>query len=128
MELPDTIPTDVVDLMALIRRTPAGSRHQIALRLEEQLGDQSRAHRLFEEAEADVLHDELCERLRAELRAALSGVQAGLERAENLVTMLRSDQVYDVEYDSDKGADLLHVVAEMRRGARLAVLVEASIA
>ena len=51
MALPETIPTDLVKLMGLIRATPTGDRYEITSRLEQQIGDQARALRLYGEEE-----------------------------------------------------------------------------
>jgi hypothetical protein len=125
---PEPIPTDEVGLLRLIAATPAADRYALCERLEKQLGDIERAHRLYERAEAEVLHGEACERLRAELAEALDAAAAGLAKAERLVSILRSDAVYDIEYDTHAGADLLHLIGEAQRDVRVATTVQKSIA
>jgi Ser/Thr protein kinase RdoA (MazF antagonist) len=105
---PEPIPTDEVGLLRLIAATPAVDRYALCERLE-------------------VLHGEVCDRLRAELSAALGAALAGLAEAERLVSILRSARVYDIEYDTHAGADLLHLIAEARRGVRVATTVQKSI-
>jgi hypothetical protein len=128
MALPETIPTDVIDLTALIRSTPVGDRLEIVGRLEKQLGDHTQAYRLYEEAESYVVNDELCGRLRRQLTAALDAAAAELRKAERLIVELTSPQVYDIEYTEGPVADdLLHLVAKAHRAARIASTVQKTI-
>jgi hypothetical protein len=126
--LPETIPADEVELIRLLESTPAGDRYAICERLEKQLGDQDRAHRLYERAEAEVLHGEACDRLRRQLTKALETAEAELRKAEALIVNLCSPSVYDVEYaDGITGDDLLHMVNKAHRAARIARTLQKAI-
>ncbi|MHB9861941.1 hypothetical protein [Streptomyces sp. YIM S03343] len=123
----ETIPTDEAGLIRLLAATPAQDRYPICERLAEQFGDQGRAHRLYERAEAEVLRDEVSDRLRRDLATALTAAQAELRKAEGLIAQLRGPEVYDVEYaESADAEDLLHMVAEAHRAARIAAALQAA--
>ncbi|MFE5037068.1 hypothetical protein [Streptomyces sp. NPDC056683] len=128
-QAPPEIPTDEVGLIRLLEATPAGDRYAICERLEKQIVDQARARRLFERAEAEVLHGEACERLRRQLTAALDAAAAELRKAEGLLVDLCGSSVYDVEYAEGVGADdLLHMVTTAHRSARIASTLQKTIA
>ncbi|GGX56371.1 hypothetical protein [Streptomyces noursei] len=126
--LPETIPTDIVELTALVRDTPAGDRYAVYERLEKQLGDQDRAMRLYGEAESIVVRDGQIDALCRQLTTALTAAVSELRRAEGLLGQLTSPQVYDIEYaESVVADDLLHMVTAAHRSARIAVTLQKSI-
>jgi len=115
------IPTDLSDLITLLGTTPAGERQEISDRLAEQLGDQERAYKLFDEAETVVRNGEEIEVLRGELGGAIGEALMSIREAEGLIDRLASNGVYDIEYaESVAAADLRHMVAEASRAMRIA--------
>ncbi|MFI1203507.1 hypothetical protein ACH4VR_29440 [Streptomyces sp. NPDC020883] len=128
MELPTEIPTDVEDLTTLIAATPAPDRHQIADRLEKQLGDPAHAFTLYDKAETDVTRSEEIARLRSRLDQTLTAAAGSLRAAESVIARLTSNEVYDVEYAENTVADdLQHLVAEAHRATRIATALNKDI-
>lgn len=126
--LPETIPTGIVELVALVRGTPAGDRYAICECLEKQLGDQTRAIRLYEEAKSIVIRDDQIEALRRQLTRSLTAAVTELRNAEGLLVQLASPQVYDVEYAESPGADdLLYMIIQVHRSARIAATLQKTI-
>ncbi|GAA2732214.1 hypothetical protein [Streptomyces nogalater] len=127
-QIPAEVPTAEFELIRLLKSTPASDRWSICERLEKQLGDRAKAHRLFERAGAEVMHGEACERLRRNLRTALEAATAELRKAEGLVVELCGPSVYDVEYaEGVAGDDLLHLISTAHRSARIASTLQKAI-
>lgn len=119
---PPRIPTDLDELVNLLRQTPSHQWYDLTEELKRQLGDATQARDLMDKASDHVSYERHIDGLRRDLTRHIDDAVTALHNANGALTALCSDEIYDVDY-AEGGltiADLQHQLDDAARCARMA--------